>query len=63
MNRMEKIRRRVEEGDAWWRNYCAVQNEKLYKHNLPPYAKVAIGCQLFPDRKITNLNNPRRYVD
>ena len=58
----KKYDERVAEGDAWWHNYCAEQNAKLYKHNLPPYAKVAIGCQLFPDRKISSLNNPRRYV-
>ena len=59
---IEEYRERVAEGNDWWDNYCAELNEKMYKHNLPPYAKVAIGCQLFPDRKIGDLNNPRRYA-
>lgn len=59
---IEEYRERVEEGNDWWDNYCAERNEKMYKHHLFPYAKVAIGCQLFPDREISSLNNPRRYV-
>tara|TARA_R100000734_G_C3229472_1_gene38049 strand:- start:288 stop:449 length:162 start_codon:yes stop_codon:yes gene_type:complete len=53
MNRMEKIRRRVAEGDAWWHNYCVTMN----KFNE---GKVAIGCALNPDKPLTS---ERRYVD
>lgn len=58
---IEEYRERVAEGDGWWQSYCANQNKKMYRHHLSPYPKVAIGCQLFPDRSISNTNNPRRY--
>ena len=59
---IEEYRDRVSEGNDWWVQYCAEKNRKMYRHHLFPYAKAAIGCQLFPNRKIGDSNNPRRYV-
>ena len=55
MNRIEKIRRRVAEGDAWWHNYCVTVNKFMEADG-----KVAIGCALNPDKPLTSK---RRYVD
>ena len=59
---LEEYEKRVQEGNDWWKSYTANQNKNMYRHHLFPHAKVAIGCQLFPDREIRSSNNPRRYV-
>tara|TARA_R100000231_G_scaffold89779_1_gene67831 strand:- start:7180 stop:7341 length:162 start_codon:yes stop_codon:yes gene_type:complete len=53
MDRIEKMRKRVAEGEAWWADYVAKINEQNAD-------KVAIGCVLNPDKPLTS---ERRYVD
>lgn len=56
MNRIEKIRERVAEGDAWWHNYCVTMNKFMEANGH----KVAIGCALNPNDP---LKSERRYAE